>query len=323
MGEEARQEILGLTNIHKRFRVKSAFFDKGGVVHAVSGLTMSIAKGDSFGLVGESGCGKTTLGRVALRLLRPEEGRVVFDGLDITDVPERELRPLRRRMQIIFQDPYSSLNPRMNVESIIGEGMLIHKIVDRRGLRDAVEDVLKRVGLTPDAMDRYPHEFSGGQRQRVCIARAIALKPDLVVADEPLSALDVSIQAQILNLLMEIREEMGVAYLFISHDLRVVSLLCNKVAVMYLGKIVETGERELIYNDPRHPYTKALLEAIPKPVAGKKGDKIILAGDIPSPFLPPPGCSFHTRCPIADAICEKDEPLLRRVAGRLVSCHFA
>jgi oligopeptide/dipeptide ABC transporter ATP-binding protein len=323
MGDKARREILGLSNIHKRFRVQSAFFDKGGVVHAVSGVTLSIAKGDSFGLVGESGCGKTTLGRVALRLLRPEEGRVVFDELDITDVPERELRPLRRRMQIIFQDPYSSLNPRMRVESIIGEGMLIHKIVDRRGLRDAVEDVLKRVGLTPDSMARYPHEFSGGQRQRVCIARAIALKPDLVVADEPLSALDVSIQAQILNLLMEIREEMGVAYLFISHDLRVVSLLCNKVAVMYLGKIVETGERELIYNDPRHPYTKALLEAIPKPVPGKKGDKIVLAGDIPSPFSPPPGCSFHTRCPIADAICEKDEPLLRQVAGRLVSCHFA
>jgi oligopeptide transport system ATP-binding protein len=323
MGEEARLEILGLSNVHKRFRIKSAFFDKGGVVYAVSGVTLSIAKGDSFGLVGESGCGKTTLGRVALRLLRPEEGRVVSDGLDITDVPERELRPLRRRMQIIFQDPYSSLNPRMRVESIIGEGMLIHRIANRSGLRDAVVDVLKRVGLTPDAMVRYPHEFSGGQRQRVCIARAIALKPDLVIADEPLSALDVSIQAQILNLLMEIREEMGVAYLFISHDLRVVSLLCNKVAVMYLGKIVETGESELIFNDPRHPYTKALLEAIPKPVAGKKGGKIVLSGDIPSPFSPPPGCSFHTRCPIADAICERDEPLLRQISGRLVSCHFA
>lgn len=315
--------ILELKDIHKRFHVKSAFFSKGGVVKAVSGVTMSISHGDSFGLVGESGCGKTTLGRVAIRLLRPDEGKVLFDGTDITGMPEKKLRPLRRRMQIIFQDPYSSLNPRMRVESIIGEGMLIHDIVGRGELKDAVENILNRVGLSPDAMFRYPHEFSGGQRQRVCIARAIALGPDMIVADEPLSALDVSIQAQILNLLMEIREAMDVAYLFISHDLRVVHLLCNRVAVMYLGEIVETGECDLIFNDPRHPYTKALLESIPRPVPGKKGKKIVLTGDIPSPFSPPPGCSFHTRCPIADVICEKEEPLLRDVKGRFVSCHFA
>lgn len=323
MVEEGKKQILELENIHKRFHARSAFFGGGGVVHAVSGVSLSIPRGHSFGLVGESGCGKTTLGRVAIRLLRPEEGRVVFDGREITDVPEKELRPLRRRMQIIFQDPYSSLNPRMRVLSAIGEGMLIHNIVGRGGLKDAVAEVLGKVGLTPDAMSRYPHEFSGGQRQRVCIARAIALGPDMIVADEPLSALDVSIQAQILNLLMEIRETMGVAYLFISHDLRVVNILCDTVAVMYLGKIVETGECDRIFNDPRHPYTKALLEAIPKPVPGKEGKKIILSGDIPSPFSPPPGCSFHTRCPIAEALCQKEEPLLRVVAGRHVSCHFA
>ncbi|NIO17795.1 MAG: ATP-binding cassette domain-containing protein [Deltaproteobacteria bacterium] len=323
MGQSVKEGILELRNIHKRFHLKSTFSSRGGVVKAVSGVTMSLSRGDSFGLVGESGCGKTTLGRVAIRLLRADEGRVHFDGLDITEIPERKLRPLRRRMQIIFQDPYSSLNPRMRVESIIGEGMLIHNLVDRGELKDAVAEVLGRVGLSPDAMSRYPHEFSGGQRQRVCIGRAIALKPDLIVADEPLSALDVSIQAQILNLLVEIREAMGVAYLFISHDLRVVNLLCNKVAVMYLGEIVETGDCDLIFHDPRHPYTKALIGAIPRPVPGKKGRKIVLSGDIPSPIFPPPGCSFHTRCPIAGAICEKEEPLLREVGGRLVSCHFA
>lgn len=323
MDRSVKESILELQNIHKRFHLKSTFSSRGGVVKAVSGVTMSLSRGDSFGLVGESGCGKTTLGRVAIRLLRAEEGRVLFDGLDITEIPERKLRPLRRKMQIIFQDPYSSLNPRMRVESIIGEGMLIHNLVDRRELKDAVAEVLGRVGLSPDAMSRYPHEFSGGQRQRVCIGRAISLKPDLIVADEPLSALDVSIQAQILNLLVEIREAMGVAYLFISHDLRVVNVLCNKVAVMYLGEIVETGDCDLIFHDPRHPYTKALIEAIPRPVPGKKGRKIVLSGDIPSPISPPPGCSFHTRCPIAGAVCEKEEPLLREVGGRLVSCHFA
>jgi oligopeptide/dipeptide ABC transporter ATP-binding protein len=320
MGEK---EVLALEDVHKRFPVKSTFSRRGGAISAVSGVSLTIEKGDSFGLVGESGCGKTTLGRVAIRLLRANEGRVLFDGIDITAMSEKNLRPMRRRMQIIFQDPYSSLNPRMRVEFLIGEGMLIHNMVKRSGLKDAVAEVLKRVGLTPDTMYRYPHEFSGGQRQRVCIARAIALEPELIVADEPLSALDVSIQAQILNLLMDIRDDMGVSYLFISHDLRVVNLLCNKVAVMYFGEIVEIGDSDCIFNDSRHPYTKALLSAVPTPVPGMKGKKIVLSGDIPSPFAPPPGCSFHTRCPIADGICEKEEPLLRDVAGRLVSCHFA
>ncbi len=315
--------ILSLRDVKKTFSVKASFFSKGGVVHAVDGVSFDLDHGESFGLVGESGCGKTTLGRVAIRLLKPEGGHVLFNGADITKLREKDIRPMRKKMQVIFQDPYSSLNPRMRVESIVGEGLLVHDLVGRGGLRDAVSDVLQRVGLNPDAMSKYPHEFSGGQRQRISIARAIALRPDLIVADEPLSAMDVSIQAQILNLLMEIREDMGVSYLFISHDLRVVNHLCPRIAVMYLGKIVEIGERARVFQDPRHPYTQALISAIPTTVPGKKGKKIVLSGDLPSPFSPPPGCSFHTRCPIAQDICQVVEPLLREVAGREVSCHFA
>jgi oligopeptide/dipeptide ABC transporter ATP-binding protein len=255
--------------------------------------------------------------------LKPDGGKIVFDGVDITAMSEREVRPMRKRMQVIFQDPYSSLNPRMRVESIVGEGLLVHGLTDKRGLREAVAQVLSRVGLSSDSMYRYPHEFSGGQRQRICIARAISLGPELIVADEPLSAMDVSIQAQILNLLMDIRDDLDVSYLFISHDLRVVNLICSRVAVMYLGKIVEVGDKEKIFQDPRHPYTKALIEAIPQALSGKKGKKIFLPGDLPSPFTPPPGCSFHTRCPIAESLCERDEPTLREVEGRMVSCHFA
>ncbi|RMG60908.1 MAG: ABC transporter ATP-binding protein [Deltaproteobacteria bacterium] len=317
------ETILRLEGIHKRFRTKRGFLERRAVVHAVSGVSIEISRGDSFGLVGESGCGKTTLGRVAIRLLRPEEGRVVFDGTDITHIPERELRPLRRRMQIVFQDPFSSLNPRMRVERIVGEGMLLHGVATRRTLRDEVARILSLVGLPPDSMDRYPHEFSGGQRQRISIARAIAVNPDFLVADEPLSALDVSVQAQILTLLMEVRERMKMSFLFISHDLRVVNLFCNRVAVMYLGKVVETGDCQLVFRDPRHPYTKALISAVPVPVPGRKGKRIVLAGDPPSPVSPPPGCAFHTRCPIAEDICSRVVPELREVGGRLVSCHLA
>ncbi len=323
MVSEVKAPILSLREVKKIFSVKASFFIRGGVVHAVDGVSFDVDHGESFGLVGESGCGKTTLGRVAIRLLKPEGGQVLFKGTDITGMREKDIRPMRKSMQVVFQDPYSSLNPRMRVESIVGEGLLVHGLVDRRGLKDAVSDVLQRVGLTPDAMYKYPHEFSGGQRQRISIARAIAPRPELIVADEPLSAMDVSIQAQILNLLMDIREEMGVSYLFISHDLRVVNHLCPRIAVMYLGKIVEIGERENVFHDPRHPYTQALISAIPIAVPGKKGKKIVLSGDLPSPISPPPGCSFHTRCPIAQDICKVKEPQLRKVAGRLVSCHFA
>jgi len=319
----SNNEILKIEDLRKTFRLGSSFFQRGGEVHAVAGVSFHIGRGESFGLVGESGCGKTTLGRTVIRLLKPDGGKIVIDGVDITVMSEREIRPMRKRMQVIFQDPYSSLNPRMRVESIVGEGMLVHGLTDKRGLREAVAQVLSRVGLSSDSMYRYPHEFSGGQRQRVCIARAISLCPELIVADEPLSAMDVSIQAQILNLLMDIRDDLEVSYLFISHDLRVVNLICSRVAVMYLGKIVEVGDKERIFRDPRHPYTKALIEAIPQALSGKKGKKILLPGDLPSPFAPPPGCSFHTRCPIAETLCERDEPALREVEGRMVSCHFA
>ncbi len=316
-------DILVMEEVHKRFPVRAGFFQKKATVHAVSGVTFSVGRGDSFGLVGESGCGKTTLGRLAIRLISPSEGKIYFDGTDITAVTERFLRPIRKKMQVIFQDPFSSLNPRMRVESIIGEGMMVHGLADKKNVRDQVARVLALVGLSPDVMDRYPHEFSGGQRQRICIARAIAVEPDFLVADEPLSALDVSVQAQILNLLMEIRERMGMSFLFISHDLRVVNLFCNRVAVMYLGKIVEMGECSLIFSDPRHPYTKALLSAVPRPVPGRRGKRIILSGDPPSPISPPPGCLFHTRCPIAEDVCSREVPELREVGGRLVSCHLA
>jgi oligopeptide/dipeptide ABC transporter ATP-binding protein len=266
-----------------------------------------------MGLVGESGCGKSTLGRLILRLVEPTYGRVVYDGRDIVPLTPAEMRPLRRKMQIIFQDPYSSLNPRMTVRSIVGEAIRIHKLAANKSEEEhRIAELLQKVGMRPEMMDRYPHEFSGGQRQRIGIARALAVQPEFIVCDEPISALDVSIQAQIVNLLVELQEELGVAYLFISHDLKIVEHMSHRVAVMYLGKIVEQAPPEVLYATPRHPYTRALLAAVPQAAPGaQKKLRVLVEGDVPSPIDPPPGCSFHPRCPRAiKGTCDKETPAL-------------
>jgi len=273
--------------------------------------------------VGESGCGKSTTGRCILRLLEPTAGRVVFDGLSVFDAGREEMRRLRRQMQIIFQDPYSSLNPRMSVEQIVGEGMVIHRLARGAERRDRIADLLRKVGLSPDHMKRYPHEFSGGQRQRIGIARALAVSPSLIIADEPISALDVSIQAQVLNLLQDLQEEFGLTYLFIAHDLRVVEHISDRVAVMYLGQIVELADSRELYRNPLHPYTQALMSAIPIPDPTVKRERVILKGDPPSPLRPPSGCRFHTRCPKRFEPCDRQEPVFREVQrGHWVSCHL-
>jgi oligopeptide/dipeptide ABC transporter ATP-binding protein len=302
-----------------------------GDVRAVDGLSLSIQKGETVGLVGESGCGKSTVGRAILRLYRPTAGRVIFEGQDITKAEGPTLRAVRRRMQMIFQDPYASLNPRMTAAGIVSEPLEIHGVSSGRERAQRVRDLLATVGLDPDYGDRYPHEFSGGQRQRIGVARALALHPDLIVADEPISALDVSIQAQIINLLEHLQEEFGLTYLFIAHDLSVVRHISDRIAVMYLGKIVETaGSREL-YERPLHPYAVALLSAVPIPDPAIEGRRrrIILTGDVPNPSNPPSGCRFHTRCWLRERLgnperCVEEEPILREMAGRHeVSCHFA
>jgi len=291
-------------------------------VKAVDGVSIGIAPGETLGLVGESGSGKSTLGRLILRLLEPTRGRIVFDGRELSKLGRGELRQLRRQMQIVFQDPYASLNPRMRIGAIVGEGIVIHKLARGREKQERLVELLKMVGLEADALSRYPHEFSGGQRQRIGIARALAVNPRFLVLDEPVSALDVSIQAQIINLLQDLQEQLKLTYLFIAHDLRVVEHISQRVAIMYLGKIVELGTSEQIYSNPRHPYTRALLSAIPSIDPSAKQERIRLPGELPSPVDPPPGCNFHPRCPYVKDICRTVTPLLETGAGgHAVACH--
>ncbi|HUF01860.1 MAG TPA: oligopeptide/dipeptide ABC transporter ATP-binding protein [Gaiellaceae bacterium] len=297
-----------------------------GDIRAVDGVTFSIARGETLGLVGESGCGKSTLGRAIVRLYEPTAGRILFEGRDITHLKERELRTLRRRIQMVFQDPYASLNPRHSVGRIVAEPLRVHSIAGRTSSSSRVRELLEIVGLPPDAANRFPHEFSGGQRQRIGLARALALNPDLIVCDEPVSALDVSIQAQIINLMEELQQELGLTYLFIAHDLAVVRHISTRIAVMYLGKIVEVAPAGDLYENPLHPYTITLLSAIPipDPVVERNRRSIRAQGDLPSPANPPAACRFHTRCPfVQPRRCAEDEPAPRPVDGHLVACHFA
>jgi oligopeptide/dipeptide ABC transporter ATP-binding protein len=319
--------LAATERVAKYFPVQAGLLGRASrFVRAVDGVSLRVRRGETMGLVGESGCGKSTLGRLMLRLLDPTFGRVVFDGRDVTSLSQRELRPLRRRMQIIFQDPYSSLNPRMTVREIVGEAIRIHKLARTRADEEArIASLLDGVGMRADAMDRYPHEFSGGQRQRIGIARALAVEPEFIVCDEPISALDVSIQAQIVNLLVELQERLGLAYLFVSHDLKVVEHVSHRVAVMYLGKIVEQALADELYDEPRHPYTRALLAAAPQPdPTRKRVVRLLVAGDVPSPIDPPAGCAFHPRCPRAlKGTCDKDVPSLdetKKGSGHRVAC---
>jgi len=310
-------ELLRVRGLFKHFPVEGS----EDVVRAVDGVTFEIVKGETLGLVGESGCGKSTVGRCLLRLIEPTSGEVEFEGRDVLSLSGGELRRLRRGMQIIFQDPYASLNPRMKVRDIVAEPLVVHGIGSKSERRDRVADLLRKVGLDPDYMNRYPHEFSGGQRQRIGIARALALNPKLIVADEPVSALDVSVQAQVINLLEDLQAEFDLTYLFISHGLAVVEHISNRVAVMYLGRIVEVATALDLYGNPLHPYTRALLSAIPVPDPTRKRERIVLKGDVPTPINPPSGCRFHTRCPEAIPECSRIDPDLREVTpGHRVAC---
>ncbi|MCG8470426.1 MAG: dipeptide ABC transporter ATP-binding protein [Desulfobacterales bacterium] len=315
-------KLLTVEELKVHFPVKKGFLGSSEVVHAVDGVSFSLDRGETLGIVGESGCGKTTTGLAAMKLIEKTGGRIVFDGDDLDSLTREELRLTRQKMQMIFQDPFSSLNPRMTVNRAIGEPMKVHGMGGDSERADRVAWLLEKVGLSPEQGKRFPHEFSGGQRQRIGIARALALNPLMIIGDEPVSALDVSIQAQIINLLMDIQKEFHLSYMIISHDLAVVEHLCDRIAVMYLGNIVEEGPCEAIYTDPKHPYTQALLSAIPYPDPDRRKDRVILSGDVPSPIHPPSGCRFHPRCPVAKKGCSKEVPELTRSGGEhRVACH--
>jgi len=318
------EEIVEVENLKKYYPVTAGLLSKHVAdVKAVDGVSFHIIEGETLGLVGESGCGKSTLGRVLLRLEQPTAGKVLYKGNDIMTWDKRQLKEMRKEAQMIFQDPQSSLDPRMTIGDSIGEALLIHGMKNERERLERVEDLLKQVGLEPEHAIRYPHEFSGGQKQRIGIARALAVNPKLIVADEPVSALDVSVQAQILNLIMDLQHELGLAYLFIAHDLSVIGYVSDRIAVMYLGQIVELAEKTELFSHPLHPYTEALLSAISIPDPHQKRKGILLQGEVPSPVNPPPGCRFHTRCPKIMEICHQEEPPLRQLEkNHLVSCHL-
>lgn len=324
---EQRELILSIKNLKKYFPVKiGAFGEKSGIVHAVDDFSLDIFRGETIGLVGESGCGKSTTGFTIVQLHQATSGNVYFKGLDLTKLDEKKLRPIRKHIQIVFQDPYSTLNPRMTIGETISESLRTNKLLTKHDINEKIESLLNDVGLQPKLSNRYPHEFSGGQRQRICIARALAIEPEFVIFDEPVSALDVSVQAQIINLMKDLQKKYNLTYLFIAHDLAVVRHISDRIAVMYLGRIVELARKDTLFSSPLHPYTKALLSAVPEadPEYERKRERIILKGDVPDALKPPSGCRFHTRCPYAQENCTTDDPELREIAkGQYVACHYA
>jgi oligopeptide transport system ATP-binding protein len=328
LSQAANEPILRVEELKVHFPVTKGIIIQRQVatVKAVDGVSFTIRRGDTLGLVGESGSGKSTTGLAVLRMLTPTAGRIVFEGKDIAPHSGAELLDVRRRMQMVYQDPYGSLNPRMTIRSIVGEPLAVHGLdADKKATREKIAELIASVGLLPDMADRYPHEFSGGQRQRIGIARALALEPSLLIADEPVSALDVSIQAQVINLFMDLQERLGLTYLFIAHDLAVVRHISTRIAVMYLGRLVEIADRDELYQNPLHPYTEALMAAVPvaDPEVEAKRPRIVISGEVPSALRPPPGCAFHTRCPRVMARCKTEQPQLREVApGRAVACHL-